>query len=576
MAGKTAPEAQPKRRMTRPKFAWPKFAWPRGSRLGRLIIGLNLLALAVLLGGALVLNELRSGLINTRIDSLTTQGELIANVIDLAATEGDPEPSLMADRASDILQSLFIPRSQRARLFDAQGNQLADSYVVADRVESKVLPPARKPGQPAFGLPTRDPDTKPEVAEAARQALAAEIAQAKLGEPVAGTRIDEMGERVVSVSIPIQHVRAILGVLTLEAGDVDQIIAAERKALLPFALIAIATTLISSFLLNRLIAQPVLRMASAADRVRLDGARAISLPDISDRKDELGDLSRALEEMTDSMSERMDAIERFAADVAHEIKNPLTSIRSAIETLDLVTDPAARARLLNILQQDVTRLDRLVTDISNASRLDAELSREAPRTFELNGLLTEVIHLYEAQLRPGEAPGSVKVTFDAKRAPQHARIVARETPMGQVFRNLIDNARSFSAADGEVRVTLSRDPGLRDNHNRLVVTVDDDGPGIPPDNLETIFERFYTSRPKGKAFGGNSGLGLSIARQIVEAHGGTIGAENRKDAEGKVIGARFRVDLPEASVHGPHHHGGSRDSQRESQRDSQRDGGARE
>lgn len=544
---------RPKRRLT-----WPRFAWPRGSRLGRLIIGLNVLALAILLGGALVLNELRSGLIKARIDSLTTQGELIANVIDLAATVGDPEPRLEADRASDILQGLFIPRSQRARLFDAQGNQLADSYVVADRVESKVLPPARKPGQPEFGLPTRDPDAKPKAVEAAREALAAEIAQARLGEPVAGTRHAENGERVVSVSIPIQHVRAVLGVLTLEAGDVDQIISAERKALLPFALIAVVTTLISSFLLNRLIAQPVLRMARAADHVRLDGARAISLPDISDRKDELGDLSRALEEMTDSMSERMDAIERFAADVAHEIKNPLTSIRSAIETLDLVSDPAARARLLAILQQDVSRLDRLVTDISNASRLDAELSREAPRAFELNLLLLEVIHLYEAQVRPGEAPGSVRVSFDDKAAPQHARLLARETPIGQVFRNLIDNARSFSAADGEVRVALTRE-GPRD-HGRLVVTVDDDGPGIPKENLETIFERFYTSRPKGKAFGGNSGLGLSIARQIVEAHGGAMRAENRKNADGQVVGARFRVELPEAGTqHHADHRGGARE-----------------
>ena len=548
------PEARPKGRLSWPKLAWPKLAWPRGSRLGRLIIGLNVLALAILLGGALVLNELRSGLVQTRIDSLTTQGELIANVIDLAATVGDPEPRLQADMASDILQGLFIPRSQRARLFDSEGNQLADSYVVADRVESKELPPARKPGQQDFGLSKPDPDANPKAAQAAREALMAEVAQARLGEPVAGTRRAENGDRVVSVSIPIQHVRAVLGVLTLEAGDVDQIISAERKALLPFALIAVATTLISSFLLNRLIAQPVLRMARAADHVRLDGARAISLPDISGRKDELGDLSRALEEMTDSMSERMDAIERFAADVAHEIKNPLTSIRSAIETLDLVSDPAARARLLAILQQDVSRLDRLVTDISNASRLDAELSREAPKTFELNLLLLEVIHLYEAQLRPGEAPGSVRVTFDQNAAPQHARIVARETPMGQVFRNLIDNARSFSAADGEVRVALTRE-GARD-HGRLIVTVDDDGPGIPPENLETIFERFYTSRPKGKAFGGNSGLGLSIARQIVEAHGGHMVAQNRKDAAGKVVGARFRVDLPEAGSHHPTHHEG--------------------
>ena len=529
------PEPRPRRRLT----------WPRGSRLGRLIIGLNVLALAILLGGALILNELRSGLINARIDSLTTQGELIANVIDLAATVGDPEPMLEPDTANDILQRLFIPRSQRARLFDAQGNQLADSYVVADRVEWKVLPPARKPGQPEFRLPLPNAQAKPKAAEEARQALAAEIARARQGEPVAGTRRAENGERVVSVSIPIQHVRAVLGVLTLEAGDVDEIIAAERKALLPFALIAVTTTLISSLLLSRLVAQPVLRMARAADRVRLDGARAISLPDISSRKDELGDLSRALEEMTDSMSERMDAIERFAADVAHEIKNPLTSIRSAIETLDLVSDPAARARLLNILQQDVSRLDRLVTDISNASRLDAELSREAPKAFELNLLLAEVIHLYEAQLRPGDAPGSVRVTFDAKAAPQHARILARETPVGQVFRNLIDNARSFSAADGEVRIALTRDAGIKD-HGRLVVTIDDDGPGIPADNLETIFERFYTSRPKGAAFGGNSGLGLSIARQIVEAHGGTLQARNRMGDDGKTAGALFILTLPEA------------------------------
>ncbi|CAN5206045.1 ATP-binding protein [soil metagenome] len=537
-------------------MAWPKLAWPRGSRLGRLIIGLNVLALAILLGGALVLNELRSGLIKARTDSLTTQGELIANVIDLAATVGDPEPRLEADRASDILQGLFIPRSQRARLFDAQGNQIADSYVVADRVESQQLPPARKPGQAEFRLSTQDPNAKPKAVEEARAALVAEISRARESGPVAGMRRAENGERVVSVSIPIQHVRAVLGVLTLEAGDVDEIIAGERKALLPFALIAVFTTLASSFLLNRLIAQPVLRMARAADRVRLDGARAIALPDISGRKDELGDLSRALEEMTDSMSERMDAIERFAADVAHEIKNPLTSIRSAIETLDLVSDPAARARLLGILQQDVTRLDRLVTDISNASRLDAELSREAPKAFALNLLLLEVIHLYEAQLRPGEAPGSVRVTFDDKAAPRNARVMARETPIGQVFRNLIDNARSFSAADGEVRVALTREHGLRDHHNRLIVTVDDDGPGIPPDNLETIFERFYTSRPKGRAFGGNSGLGLSIARQIVEAHGGQMIAQNRTDADGKVVGARFRVDLPEASAHP---HGGQRE-----------------
>jgi two-component system sensor histidine kinase ChvG len=519
----------------KPRRRW---SWPRGSRLGRLIIGLNVLALAILVIGALVLNELRSGLVNARIDSLTTQGELIARVIDQGATEGEPEPRLDPAAASALLQVLFIPRSQRARLFDAQGHVLADSFVVADRVEWKVLPPARKPGQRDETART-DPKTQAKL-ERAQKDLSGEVSRALNGSAVAGTRMSENGERVVSVSIPIQHVRAALGVLTLEAGDVDEIIAAERRALLPFILVAITATLISSILLHRLIAEPVMRLARAADRVRLEGARAISLPDIAKRQDEIGDLSRALEEMTHSLSERMDGIERFAADVAHEIKNPLTSIRSAIETLDLVSDPVARARLLAILQNDVNRLDRLVTDISNASRLDAELSREAPKALDLAKLLAEVASLYEAQLRPGEAPGSVRVTVSTGDGHTPARLMARETPIGQVFRNLIDNARSFSPADGEVRVSLVRARG------RLISTIDDDGPGMPPENLETIFERFYTSRPKGRAFGGNSGLGLSIARQIVEAHGGELKAENRTDTGGHVIGARFTVDLPES------------------------------
>ena len=205
-----------------------------------------------------------------------------------------------------------------------------------------------------------------------------------------------------------------------------------------------------------------------------------------------------------------------------------------------MSEPAARARLLAILQNDVNRLDRLVTDISNASRLDAELSREHPKAMDLARLLAEVVGLYENQLRPGDAPGSVRVALHVADGSQSAVLIGRETPIGQVFRNLIDNARSFSPADGEVRVSLSRARG------RLVATVEDDGPGIPPENLETIFERFYTSRPKGRAFGGNSGLGLSIARQIVETHGGTVHAENRKDADGAIIGARFVVELPDA------------------------------
>ena len=322
--------------------------------------------------------------------------------------------------------------------------------------------------------------------------------------------------------------------LTLEASDVDEIIARERKALIPFILIAIMVTLVSSFMLNRLIAQPVRRLSRAADSVRLSRARAISLPDIARRDDELGDLTRSLEAMTQALSERMDAIEAFAADVAHEIRNPLTSIRSAVETLDLVKEPTARERLLKVVQLDVQRLDRLVTDISNASRLDAELSRDAPRPLDLGRLLGEVVALYQATAKPG----MTLVSYFAPPGMEPVFVSARETPLGQVFRNLIDNARSFSPPGGQVRVSLMLSRG------RAVAFVEDDGPGIPPENLETIFQRFYTSRPKGAAFGGNSGLGLSIARQITEAHGGTIHAENRTAPDGSIAGARFIVSLP--------------------------------
>jgi two-component system sensor histidine kinase ChvG len=375
------------------------------------------------------------------------------------------------------------------------------------------------------------------VAEDARAALRREVTRALSGRHVAGLRRDENGRRVVSVSIPIQNVQQILGVLTLEANDVDQIIAREREALIPFILIAVAVTLSSSLLLTRLIAQPVRRLARAADRVRLAGARAISLPDLARRDDELGDLTRSLEDMTQALSERMDAIESFAADVAHEIKNPLTSLRSAVETLDLITEPAARERLLHILKNDVQRLDRLVTDISNASRLDAELSRDNPKPVDLERLIADIVAVYQVTAKPGE------VTVRFARAPGSERptVLGREGSLGQVFRNLIDNARSFSPPGGEVEVAVQRAAG------RVLATVSDSGPGIPPENLETIFERFYTSRPKGAAFGGNSGLGLSIARQIVEAHGGSLKAQNRV-VDGRVIGAVFLLMLPETKT----------------------------
>ena len=522
-----------------PKPRRPGWRLP-GSRLGRLIIALNLLGLAVLIVGALVLNELRRGLIDAKRDSLFTQAAVIVNVLEQAATRGEPEPALEPDRARDTLQLLFIPRSERARVFDAQGNLVTDSYVLGDRVEWRPLPPARRQGDVEFHWPALGSDQRAEAQIRARADLKAEVDRALKGAPTVALRRAQNGERVVSVSVPIQNVQAVLGVLTLESGDLDQIVAAQRWALLPFILIAITVIVSSSLLLTRLVAQPVLRLARAADRVTLARARDISLPDIARRDDELGDLTRSLEAMTRALSERMDAIERFAADVAHEIRNPLTSIRSAVETLDLISDPVARDRLTGILKHDVGRLDRLITDISNASRVDAELSREDPVRFDLGRLLGDIAAFY-AQT---DDPSAVPVRFASPMGLDAITVSGREGPLSQVFRNLIDNARSFSslseAPAPQVRLSVRR------SGRQVIAAVEDDGPGLPPESLETVFERFYTARPKGAVFGGHSGLGLSIARQIVEAHGGEIRAENRVDDQGCVLGARFVVTLPEA------------------------------
>jgi two-component system sensor histidine kinase ChvG len=515
-----------------------RFKWLPGSRLGRLIVALNLLSLAILVAGALVLNELRRGLVNARIDSLTTQAELMASIINQAATVGEPVPQMDAGYANEIvLQLLANPALQRARLFDARGEMVADSQILVDRVESRALPAARARGEEgAIKLPMLQRKSSATVAREARAQLMQEVAKAMRGARVSGLRTRTDGGRAVSVSVPIQHVQAVLGVLTLEASDVDAIIARERAALIPFILIAVAVTLSSSFLLNTIVAQPVMRLARASDRVRLSRARAISLPDLAKRDDEVGDLTRSLEDMTHALSERMDAIESFAADVAHEIRNPLTSMRSAVETLDLVKDPNARERLFGILKNDVARLDRLVTDISNASRLDAELSRDQPKLIDLGRLIQDVVSLYQATARPGD----VGVKFESAPSLESVRVMGREGPLSQILRNLVDNARSFSPPGDTVTVALS---ATRDH---AVASVSDNGPGIPPENLETVFERFYTSRPKGAAFGGNSGLGLSIARQIAEAHNGALKAENRTDAQGRVLGARFTLVLPVA------------------------------
>ena len=362
-----------------------------------------------------------------------------------------------------------------------------------------------------------------------------EVNDALTGTTASAKRVDDQNKLVLSVAVPIQRFTAIYGVLLLstEGGDIDDILRQERFTLFEVFLVAFAVMLLSSLYLAGTIAEPVRRLAAAADRVRSGLGGRDAIPGFPERNDEIGDLADSLKEMTAALYDRIGAIERFAADVAHELKNPLTSLSSAMEMLVRAKDDeASRARLMALVRADVKRIDRLITDISDASRLDAELSREIRAPIDLSHLLKTIVEIYDLT----ETSKSQQVTLTDE-LPPGTQVLGHDERLGQVFRNLIDNAISFSPGNGVVAMTA------RMHHAFAQVMVEDDGPGIPPENLESIFERFYTERP-GDPFGKNSGLGLSIVRQITQNAGGRVWAENRIDADGVRLGARFIVELP--------------------------------
>jgi two-component system sensor histidine kinase ChvG len=519
------------------------------SRIARLIFVLNFVGLAILLVGVLLLTEMRVGLTQAQTRNLRTQGELIANLlIETGTVQGDPFPAINEPAVREVLRRLLPPVAEgaragvgpRVRVFSADGAVVADTDVLYDRLEENPLPQVGE-DEPNIGESIEHAAQNVEYLRLTpwRPTITLQQAQqrAMLGEIAVGQRLNENGERVVSVTLPIRRVHRVLGTVTVESADVERILVAERVAVVPFIISATLVIFISSMLLTLFIARPLRRLAAAADRLRLTGATRLQLSDITKRKDEIGALGHSLEAMTGALADRIDANERFAADVSHEIKNPLASIRSAVDAVLAVKDPSRQAQLLGIIGQDVKRLDRLVTDIARASRIEAETARGDVDPVDLGRLLSDLVSAYTPA--PDE-PVHARVEF---RGPSHGVIVmGQEGPLGQVFRNLIDNARSFSQPDGVVTVSIET---VRARGGAVVrASVEDQGPGIPPDNLETIFERFYTERPKGAAFGGNSGLGLSIARQIIVALSGRIHAENIPGEGGRVAGARLVVELP--------------------------------
>jgi two-component system, OmpR family, sensor histidine kinase ChvG len=516
--------------------AKPKPPARRGGGIAGLILLANLAGLAVLISGALVLNELRAGLVQAKIDALRAQGATIVSVLAEAATEGDPEPALVEGRARLVLQQLYVPPDARVRLYSIDRRLVADSQLLYDQVQVRPLPPIaqRAPEGDRFsgffaevrrglallrGAPTPGD-------------LSSDITDGLSGRVVAAQRLAPDGARLVSVTLPVQRVQAVVGVLTLESKDVDAIIQAERVALAPFILVAMGVAIASSGLLTWSIARPLRRLAQAADDVRVGRERVLDLPNLSSRSDELGELAGSLESMTAALVERSDSNERFAADVAHEIKNPLASIRNAVDLLPRASDAAMRAKLEQVIASDVKRLDRLVTDISNASRVDAQLARDRLEPVSLAQLCTDIAEAYR------QLAGERGVSVELRGAQGDAlSVLGREEALSRVLRNLIDNALSFSESGARVIISADRvSPG------RVRISVSDEGPGIPPENLESVFERFYTHRPRAHGFGVHSGLGLSIARQIALAHKGRLWAENR--AEG---GARFTLELPARS-----------------------------
>jgi len=540
-------------------------------------LAVNLAAPVLLVLGLLFLDEYQDTLIATELDALQTQGQLIAAAVGegavvVAKTRGrsnasdndddmDFGPStarrvIDPDAARQMVRHLSELANVRAQLFDRSGALVADTRLLqgsTGRVQILDLPPiddspfggmVRKLYANTFGRYAYERNFDPFVEPA--KATAGDYAEAthalEKGVPQSKVRLRNSDrQKILSVAVPVQFYKQIVGTILVsrDGSTVDKRLFAVRGSILGMFAWVLALTVLTSIYLANTIARPVRRLAAAAMQVRQAKNRRYPIPDLTKRSDEIGELSAALREMTESLWQRLDAIEHFAADVAHEIKNPLTSLRSAVETVARVKDPEQQKKLMSIIMEDVMRLDRLISEISDASRLDAELSRAELRPVDVARL---VLALAEVQ-NANDDPAAPKVEILTEGTPGGAdtlrfTVLGLETRLGQVFRNLISNAVSFSPPTGTIKIHTVRE------RRHVTIAIEDQGPGIPAGKERDIFNRFYTERPEGEAFGKHSGLGLSISKQIVEAHRGTIAAENILDGGGQVKGARFIVRLP--------------------------------
>ena len=525
------------------------------SPITRRILAVNVLALGILVAGILFLDEYKNNLIEAELSALATQSEMFAVALsEGAVTETASGHYRVSNISKQMVRRLVKTTGTRARLFRLDGQIIADSrrLVGAGRmIEIEELPPAKESVSmlsKAFDLfdhimlrflPGRQ--FPPYIERPVQRITDYPEAVASLdGEYIKSIKAGKGDLLVLSVSVPVQRYKQVLGALMLTKGSsvIDAALYEVRRRILEVFAVAIAVTVLLSIYLSGSIARPLKRLAAAAELVSNDFGRQHQIPDMSARRDEIGELATTLREMTDALWARMDATERFAADVAHEIKNPLTSLRSAVETAARLKDPEQQAKLMTIIQEDVVRLDRLISDISDASRLDAELSRTKFDLVNMGAMLATL-----ADMHNDYNASSPKVRLERIDGDKGSLMVAgMDGRLAQVFQNLITNALSFSPKQGRITLAVAR------TGSEICIHVDDEGPGIPTGLEQKIFERFYTERPDLEKFGTHSGLGLNISKQIVEAHEGSIIASNRTDIDGEVVGARFSVSLPKAKT----------------------------
>lgn len=510
---------------TRPEPRAPRWRFSLAPR----ILAVNVFAVLALMFSVIYLDTFRERLIEQRVSELTMQARLIADFI--AASPRDRWPALV-DRYG-------AAGGTRLRLYAADGTLAEDSWrrtgATFELRDPRTEPFKREVARTldkvieGFGSNQQLPDYVEPRTDAA--AAWSEVRMAQAGRPARALRRAPDRTIIIGIAVPVTAGVAPHPVLqlTLDTRDITRLVRSERGTLgLVFLGVLAVTVLFSNFLASTIV-RPLRRLSVSAQRVRLGRSREVTVPRFARRRDEIGQLARALSDMTGALRDRIDATEDFAADVAHELKNPLASLRSAVDSLELVRDAALKTQLLEVIRDDVGRIDRLITDIADASRLDAELSRTRFEVIDLGELTGGLIKAYETA---GTARG-VEIAY-ARPEAATALVMGEGDRLAQVVRNLVDNAVSFSRDGGLVVVTVVR------AGDRVLFRIDDAGPGIPPENREDIFRRFYTERPDGEDFGRHSGLGLAIVRTIVEAHDGGIEVTDREDGPG----ARFTVSLP--------------------------------